>query len=103
MNKDTAIVFCATFVGLIISIITFNVLVQSNILPTRTASLADLDVQPEVASASTTNEAVLTSSEQTQAHSTELASIVYKALAGSKGTYGIAIKNLKTGESYSTN
>jgi beta-lactamase class A len=103
MNKETAIVFCATFVGLLISIITFNLLIHSNILPSRTVSLADIDVRPEVAAASTTNEAVPSMAVTTQEQSTELAAVVDKALTGATGTYSVAIKNLKTGESYYKN
>jgi beta-lactamase class A len=100
MNKETAIVFCATFIGLFTSVIVFNLLIQSNLMPVRTASLADIDVQPEVAAASTTNDTVPTLEVPTQQSATKLATVVEKALAGSTGTYGIAIKNLRTGESY---
>jgi beta-lactamase class A len=100
MRFQTAIVFCATFVGLFSSIITFNFLVEYKVLPTKSQKLAALDVEPVAASASTTKEEVPTPNIPTLKPVSPIESIVAKALSGSKGTYAVAIKNLKTGETY---
>lgn len=112
MNKDTAIVFSATFIGLFTSVLTFNFLVASNVLPMRMATLK-VDVKPEVAAAATTateeattEEApalVLTEEPHNQLQHSKLQTVVDKALEGSTGTYAVAIKNMKTGESYFRN
>jgi beta-lactamase class A len=103
MRTNTAIVFCATFVGLLTSIFTFNLLINNNILPSHAAKLEVLDVEPAKASASTTKEAVPTLAAPTENSVSKLDSIVNKALSGSQGSYSIAIKNLKTGETYYKN
>lgn len=97
MKQETAIVFIATFLGVIAAVLTFNLLIENKILPAKAPVIAKLEVEPQVASAEEPAQAV---SSAAAVDGEGLEDIINNALNGSTGKYGIAIKNLRTGESY---
>lgn len=101
MKKDTAIVFSATFIGVITAVYTFNTLIESRILPAKVPTIAKLEVEPEVAHAQS-EEAVeeVPAAVPVTVSASNLEGIVGESLKSAKGKYSIAIKNLKTGETY---
>ncbi len=101
MNKDAAIVFTATFIGVISAVFTFNTLIENRILPSKASMMAQIEVEPKLAHAQVeeTVETVPTQVPVTVATS-NLQGIIATSLEGAKGKYSVAIKNLKTGETY---
>lgn len=97
MNKETAIVFTATFIGVVTAVFTFNTLIENRILPAKAPSIAKLEVEPKLANAEEPAEEIPTIA---QVQKETLYTIVDKTLEGSTGKYSVAIKHLKTGETY---
>lgn len=85
------------FVGVIGIYLVFNRFVKNE------ANDSTEMVNPLAASVSNSPAASPTGTENTQTEINSLKEVVDNAFEGTKGTYGVAIKNLKNGQSYYTN